>query len=83
VIPHFFAVAPFLNDNGAGQWTRRYPPWARNIISLAAWAGWEISTRDLEATYAGDWCRAMFETGVIERDGEGFRVSDEFAAAEV
>jgi hypothetical protein len=77
--PQLFALAPFLTDKPSGQRTLRRPPWAGNIISSAVWVGWKISNRELEATYAGDWCRAMLETGVIERDGESFRVTEKFA----
>jgi hypothetical protein len=79
-IPHLFAAAPLLTNYPAGQWTPRFPPWSGNIISCAGWAGWKLSQRDLEVTYAGDFCRAMLETGMIERAGDGFRVTEQFAA---
>jgi hypothetical protein len=76
-IPEIVTLGPFL-VNPIFAPTLRCPFWAEGIVALAAWCGWSPTLHDLEAHFAGDWCRAMVETGVIERDGHRFRVTGRF-----
>jgi hypothetical protein len=76
-IPEIVTVAPFFTYDPYAI-SLRCPIWAEGLVNLAGWCGWSPTLHDLEAHFAGDWCRAMVETGVIERDGDRFRVTRRF-----
>ena len=76
-LPEIITLAPFFAvDPGAIH--LRCPFWAEGILRLAEWCGWKFTLHEIEAEFAGDWCRALVETGAIKHDGDRFRVTQRF-----
>lgn len=77
-IPELLAAADSISDTTAFAWTLPYPFWSRGLISAAYLCGWRLPADRLRGEFAGDWCRAMIDSGLIEQVGGRFEVTREF-----